>query len=419
MDQGKDQLKGRAAGSQQARANIDLTRQAMDRTIDAIEGKLTPGQLLLEGLSLLRSGGASGANKIMDLAREHPLPACVIGVGVGMMIREASKKEVDVQGAGMAAPMGYGYGPPTGYAPGYGYGPPPTGGYAASGYGYAPPRADYGDGDGPAHSRVRETVGSAASGVTHAASAAKEKVSEVTQNARETVNRSVHDARDTVAEAAHTAKETVSGAAHTAKETVSGAAQSARETVTGAAETVRERAAAVAGAARETARETFGSVQEQASRLRQSAHVQVRDAKIGFWQKLDQDPLVVGAAAVAVGLVAGLLLPSTRREDEMLGETRDELMNRAKEQGRDVVEKGKYVAQAAVQTLKTEAEQQGFTPEALKEKARTIGRDVVEQVKSDAKREGLIPEPGTSSSSRGAGDGSTSGPGNGGATSRR
>jgi hypothetical protein len=231
-------------------------------------------------------------------------------------------------------------------------------------------------------------------------------VSEVTHNARETVTHSVHEARDTVAEAAHTAKDSVSGAA-----------QSAREKVAGAAETVREKASAVAGTARETARETVGTVQEQASRLRERAHVQVRDAKIGFWQKLDQDPLVVGAAAMAVGLVAGLLIPTTRREEEVLGETRDEMLSRAQKKGREVIDKGKHVAQTAVQTLKTEVEQQGLTPEALKEKARTIGRDVVEQVKSDAQREGLMPESGTSAGSPSTQ--SPGGPGNGATTSER
>jgi hypothetical protein len=128
-----------------------------------------------------------------------------------------------------------------------------------------------------------------------------------------------------------------------------------------------------------------------AARLRQRAHVRVRDAKIGFWQTLDEQPLVVGAAAIVVGLVAGLLIPGTSREDEMLGETRDEVLRQAQEKGRDVLRKGKYVAEAAVETLKTEARQQGLTPSVLADKARTVAHDTVEQVRQDAKREGLVP----------------------------
>jgi hypothetical protein len=390
MDQGKDQLSAQA-GSQQVRANIDLTRQAMDRTIDAIEGKLTPGQLLLEGLSLLRSGGTSGANKLVELAREHPVPAAVIGVGVGMMIREASQKK---EGAGGRA----------GYRAGYGYGAP-TGGYAeAGGYAYAEPGST-GYEETPGY---RYGGGRDAGAVSHAASAAREKVSEAAHQAREAVSDSVHEARETVAGVAHTAKDTVAGAAHSAKETVAGAASTARETVGEAAHVAREKVAGAVGTARETAREAVGRVEERAARLRERAHVQVRDAKIGFWQTLDQEPLMVGAAAVAVGLVAGLLIPSTRREDEMLGERRDEVVGRAQEKGREVLEKGKQVAQTAVQTLKTEAEQQGLTPSAIAEKAKAIGRDTVERAKEEAKKEGLVPETGPSGNTAGA-PGSSSG----------
>jgi gas vesicle protein len=318
MAQGKDQLGDRAQpGSQQARANIDVTRQAMDRTIEAIEGKLTPGQLLLEGLDLLGRGGTTGANKLVELARDHPVPAAVIGVGVGMMIRDASQKKT-------ARPS------PGPYASGYGY----EGGYPYE----ASPRA-YDEGPGAASRAV------------------------------------------------HTAKERVTDVAQTAKETVAGAAQEARETVGEVAHTARERVSGVV----ETAREKAASLEEEAARVKERARVRVRDAKIGFWQTLDEKPLVVGAAAIAVGLVAGLLIPTTERENEVLGDKRDEMLRRAQEKGREVVTKGKHVAQVAVETLKTEVHQQGLTPADIAEKVRTVARDAVEKAREEAQREGLIP----------------------------
>ena len=318
MAQGKDQLSDRPpAGSQQARANIDVTRQAMDRTIEAIEGKLTPGQLLLEGLNLLGKGGTTGANKLVELARDHPVPAAVIGVGVGMMIRDASQKKTSSR--------------PSPYASGYGY-------EGSSGY----------EGGFPGTSaRVYDEGPGAASRAVHSA---KERVA---------------DARDTVMDVAHTAGETVAGAAHTAKETVASAAHEARE----------------------MARDTAASVEERAARFKERTRLRVRDAKIGFWQTLDQKPLVVGAAAIAVGLVAGLLIPNTERENEMLGDTRDEMLRRAQEKGREVVTKGKHVAQVAVETLKTEAREQGLTPSDIAEKVRIVGRDTVDKARAEAQRE--------------------------------
>jgi len=263
----------------------------------------------------------------------------VIGVGVGMMIRDAATKKT---GAGR---------PAAGYASGYGY----EGGFPG-----VSARA-YDEGPGVASRTVQD---------------AKERVAEVAQSARETVSHTVHDARDSVAGAARSARETVGEAAHTAREKVAGVVDSAREK------------AAVVG---ETARDVFDSVEERGARFRERAHVRVRDAKIGFWQTLDEQPLVVGAAAIAVGLVAGLLIPGTSRENEMLGETRDEMWQRAQEKGRGVLQKSRYVAEAAVETLKTEAQQQGLTPSAIADKVRTVAHDTVDQLKQDAQREGLIP----------------------------
>ena len=42
------------------------------------------------------------------------------------------------------------------------------------------------------------------------------------------------------------------------------------------------------------------------------------------------NPLVVGAIAVAVGAAIGLALPSTEKEDELLGEAKDRLLEGAK-----------------------------------------------------------------------------------------
>jgi hypothetical protein len=342
MAQGKDQLGDRPpAGSQQARANIDVTRQAMDRTIEAIEGKLTPGQLLLEGLNLLGKGGTNGANKLVELARDHPVPAAVIGVGVGMMIRDASQKKT----ASRPSP-----GP---YASGYGY-------EGTSGY----------EGGFPGTSaRVYDEGPGAASRAVHAA---KERVA---------------DARDTVTDAARTAVDTVAGAAHTAKDAVASAAHEARETAGEVAHTAGETVSGVLETARETARDTAASMEERAARFKERTRLQVRDAKIGFWQTLDQKPLVVGAAAIAVGLIAGLLIPNTERENEMLGDTRDEMLRRAQEKGRDVFVKGKHVAAVAVETLKTEAREQGLTPSVIAEKVRTVGRDTVDKARAEAQRE--------------------------------
>jgi gas vesicle protein len=67
--------------------------------------------------------------------------------------------------------------------------------------------------------------------------------------------------------------------------------------------------------------------------------------------------LVVGSAAV--GFVAGLLLPSTDVEDERLGDVADRVKDTARETGQEALERGKDVAQSAIETVKEEGAQQG------------------------------------------------------------
>src|SRR5215216_3708762 len=71
-----------------------------------------------------------------------------------------------------------------------------------------------------------------------------------------------------------------------------------------------------------------------------------------------ENPLGLAVGATAVGFVAGLLLPSTRVEDEKIGPVADQVKDRAKETGQEALERGKHVAQEAAQTVKDEGRQQ-------------------------------------------------------------
>ena len=64
------------------------------------------------------------------------------------------------------------------------------------------------------------------------------------------------------------------------------------------------------------------------------------------------NPLGLAVGAIAVGFLAGTLLPSTRVEDEKLGELSDEVVERAKATGQEALERGKQVAQDAAETAK-------------------------------------------------------------------
>lgn len=53
-------------------------------------------------------------------------------------------------------------------------------------------------------------------------------------------------------------------------------------------------------------------------------------ANAGFHHMLEDNPMAVGAMGIAVGALLGAMLPSTKKEDELLGETSDDLADEAK-----------------------------------------------------------------------------------------
>ena len=78
-----------------------------------------------------------------------------------------------------------------------------------------------------------------------------------------------------------------------------------------------------------------------------------------------ENPLGLAIGAVAVGFVAGMLIPSTRVEDEKLGEASDSVIEKVKETGQEALEHGKQVAQDAAQSAQQSAQELRGDPAPL------------------------------------------------------
>ena len=79
-----------------------------------------------------------------------------------------------------------------------------------------------------------------------------------------------------------------------------------------------------------------------------------------------ENPIGLALGSIAIGFVAGMLIPSTRMEDEKLGEVSDSVVEKAKETGQEALEHGKQVAQDVAETAKESGQQHA---EEVKESA--------------------------------------------------
>jgi hypothetical protein len=91
----------------------------------------------------------------------------------------------------------------------------------------------------------------------------------------------------------------------------------------------------------------------------------------------ERNPLGLAIGGAAVGFLAGVLLPSTRVEDERIGPIADDVKATAAEAGREALDRGKDVVQeagaTAIETAKERGREEGEElSESLQQKAREV-----------------------------------------------
>jgi ElaB/YqjD/DUF883 family membrane-anchored ribosome-binding protein len=104
----------------------------------------------------------------------------------------------------------------------------------------------------------------------------------------------------------------------------------------------------------EGAKERLGMTTEKAPDTEQMKQGARRAAGMA-----QENPLGLALGAVAVGFVGGMLVPSSRMEDEKLGPMADQVKDQARQTGQEALERGKDVAQSAAETARGEAQRQG------------------------------------------------------------
>ena len=114
----------------------------------------------------------------------------------------------------------------------------------------------------------------------------------------------------------------------------------------------KEKAGALGDAASEAVEDVGRRAQEVYQEGRSTALKMGRSIESGYHSSakqlenaMEDYPLAVGIGFAALGALIGVLLPRTRREDELLGEQSDQLVKATKEKGQELLERGKVVAE--------------------------------------------------------------------------
>jgi Protein of unknown function (DUF3618) len=361
--------------------DLDHTRAEMGQTIDALQERLSPGQLFEQALGYFSSGSgrsmADGAAEFTQnfgrAIRDNPIPFALVTTGLVWLMLARSRRSpayetyqdyedyesfegyedysdypVVEEPAEETSPARYGSADAT-------LDPAererdlaehpsamPAGPGLVSQGGGLPPRGGLGGSVGAAsvsEQRAQEAVRQAglASGTER-----REHDEEATRRAREAADEARRQAD--LAGGGTGGR----GRADVARGWAGEKAHEARQRMQRAAEGTRRGFGRAGRSARRQAQDAASSTRHRISR-----------AGGTLTHLFEERPLLVGAIGLAIGAALGAALPTTRREDEWLGETRDNLKHRAREE----LGKAQRVAERTYESARDEVERQHLTPE--------------------------------------------------------
>ena len=171
-------------------------------------------------------------------------------------------------------------------------------------------------------------------------------------NKKDNIVGSVRGAKDRVVESIVGTKESMGESMSNATESISGSMSSAGESISSSAGRVGE-ALPSAQDVRQGARRTKGLAQE--------------------------NPIGLAVGAVAVGFIAGMMVPATRLERRTIGPVADDVVDKARETGQEALERGKYVAQQAADTARQVATEAASTAQESAQRGVDDLRDTAQE----------------------------------------
>lgn len=282
---------------------------------------------------------------IMDVIKENPIPAALVGVGLGWLLVDAIIKSQN-------APL-------------------TTGGTYVNG--------TYGTGAGTIYTAV---PGRGAYTPNYSTTPT------YSTGNNSNIGAEAKAAFDQAGNRLHETSEKIGDAFGDAKAKASDALEDAKAKATDTAHDLSEKASAIAGDLKERASETTALVQARASEFGDATQQNYRKAADATQDFVTGNPLAAGAIALVIGTIVGLMLPSTEPENKLMGTYRDQLADQAGQQAQDLLGKVQTVAGDALGEAKEKLTE---VKDSVQAKLTEVKDDVQLSITEGAKAQGLVP----------------------------
>ncbi|MEX2535495.1 MAG: hypothetical protein WD273_07820 [Trueperaceae bacterium] len=128
---------------------------------------------------------------------------------------------------------------------------------------------------------------------------------------------------------------------------------------------------------------------QSVDQMRSGAREATGRARQGFDHYFHEHPLTFAFGALALGLAVGMLLPSTRQENQWMGEASERVKDRTRDSVSKMGDVAKTSFKEARDTAESEFEERGYDAKGLKEGAKDVlhdAREVAEKTGKEARR---------------------------------
>lgn len=174
-------------------------------------------------------------------------------------------------------------------------------------------------------------------GVAESLSHAKDSAGRLIDRAQQTASHAAHDARDAAGNLAHRVSDTAGHAVDQVKSTAAGAIDTVKTTAGEAMTSVKTTATDLAHRASDQATHLKEYAGERAHFVADKGREGYHFAEEKFDTTLEENPLALGAVALAIGAAIGLAIPRTERENRVFGPYREQLFDTAREYAHEAV----------------------------------------------------------------------------------